>query len=377
MGESASIGRPLSEDVDWALVRSLLLSFSVRQVALRLGIHRNTIYSRLRSEKQREAQYSPNPFCITDRTRMRRVKSKLGRVRYRCRECGQSAFPRPPRQPKVANHRMGRPPRPIDCERASELLQRLPFVEVASILGVGRNLLYYRINKAAPDARIVGRPFRTLIRRSSESLLYWPYMKADDPRYDGIIKQVNDAVPRTIADEIRSDICQELVASVLMGDINQEEIKAAVRSHLRRHYKMFPVKGYQTISLDAPLRSNGQGGQERRLIDVIDAETYQEKIQTFRYGSALADCATASELAKRLAGRWEADRLKDNDRRSYSDFRKPNGQRYGDPDYERLRRKYKVFNNSVHAFQCEPETFGGAWSVETALPEELCEESVA
>ena len=315
-----------------------------------------------------------NPVCLVDRIPMKAAKTKSGLSFYRCCRCRASTLYRGPRSVVPPNNQRGRPPLEVDRERASELIQHHPMVEAASMLGVSRNLLYYRIGKTEGEIGITARPFRMRITRSTykrrdDLSLFWPYMKANDPRYEGVIRDVNEAVPRTIADETRADICQEIVVSVLVGEITREQIKSAVQLHMRRHYKLFPTKGYQTVSLDAPIRSSGHDGQERLLIDLIDSETYQEKINISRYGASLADCSTANDLAQRLADGWEADRLI-RDRKSFSTFRKGCGERPSDPYYKRLRH-HKIHNGKVRLFEFQKETFGGAWTVETALPEEI------
>lgn len=402
-------GRPVRTDIDMAQVYALLPVCSVRKISRLMGVPFNTLYYRLGGG----LVTGPNPFCIKDRLRMRTVQRigwhyfycpqcgentkpqrdtplpavKLnpfcvschgrmyayqrvsGEVYFRCRRCRASTIYRPPRTPKPR----GAPLRKIDHERASKLLQDYPVLYVAEALGVHRNVLYNHISKGL----CTGRPFRTWTPRPGWSpplrdvgLLYWPYMKVDDPRYEGVIREVNEAVSREIPDAIRSDICQEIVVSVLMGEVTQKEIKSAVKSHMRRHFKMFPTKGYQVVSLDAPIRSNGYGSKETALIDMIDADSYHEKIATTRYSDILADCSTTSDLAERLADRWNANRLTE-DRKSYSTFSKASGSSYSDPQYERIRRKYQLFNGRVHAFDYDSNSYGNAWTVENALPEEL------
>lgn len=313
---------------------------------------------------------SGNPFCVFDRVVMGARLCKSGRTRFRCPQCGQSAFHRERSPIKSEGYRRGRPARQIDHAKASQMLERHPLVEVASMIGVHRNLLYYRIRHHGmilPSFRVR----RSLQQSNQASMLCWPYMMADDPRYDGVIKSVNDAVPRTLPDATRADICQEIVVSLLLGQISEVEIKNAVKTHLSRHYRMFPVKGFQTLSLDAPLRSGGNDGEERRLIDMLDSETYEERFATRRYGDPLADCSTAEELAQRLSDGLEANRLSGG-HKTYGHFSKPSGHRFSDPEFETYRRKYKyqVVNKRVQILAHATDRFGGAWSIETALPEE-------
>ena len=70
------------------------------------------------------------------------------------------------------------------------------------------------------------------------------------------------------------------------------------------------------------------------------------------------------------ADAWEANRLS-REPKNYARFDRPNGTAYADPDYYHYRRKYQVVNKRVRTQEVGREAFGGAWSPETALPEEL------
>lgn len=213
------------------------------------------------------------------------------------------------------------------------------------MLGVSRNLLYYRISRAVGEIRIEGRLFRTRLSRSDGSLLFWPYMKADDPLYDGIIKDVNNAVPRTIADAARADICQEMVIAVLTGEVEQCEIKSAVQRHIRQHYKMFPIKDHRTRSLDSVIR-----GTDQLLIDTISAD----------------------DVAERISDAWEANRLLTRtSNRRITVAVKPESANPEPYQYAHWRRKYGLVKGKVVRRDVQPEGFGGSWSIETALSEEI------
>lgn len=279
-------------------------------------------------------------------------RTTRGVVYYSCAACG--ATTRPIRPVKIKRHCKGRPPKEFDYETVSEMIKSRSVADVAAKMGIHRNTIYRYIE----CGKIAARPFRTwilgsatIVTRSSEAgLAFWPYMTADDPRYDGLIRTVNEAVPRTLADGIRADVCQEIMVSVLTGEITETEIVSAVRSHLKKHFKQFPVKTYGVLSLDAPLRSDS----DLRLVDALDAES----------------------VAERIRDGIEANRLTEHKPRKAKHFSRPRSIVKPDiqmREYDRLRRTYQFLRGgrvAQRAFEGS-ENFGGAWTVETALPDEL------
>lgn len=129
------LGRP-PKQFDVELARTLLAdkTKTVAQVASVLGISRNTLYYRRRSEVRAYSPspiqlrrtivasskpIKPNPWCIQHRVRMRKHEAHG----YVCPACRQEHPPR-----------IGRPLKEIDCERVSRLLQTQTVISVALIL---------------------------------------------------------------------------------------------------------------------------------------------------------------------------------------------------------------------------------------------------
>lgn len=233
---------------------------------------------------------------------------------------------------------------------------------------MNRSFIYHRIKKGYID----GRPFRTWTPRGDRSSgpTCWPYLNQTEEGYTDLLCRVNDAVPRSWPDYIRADVCQDIVVAILSGEISERDIALHTRSFIRRHFKMFPVKDFQTVSLDAPLRASNGDRTEKRLIDTIESESYYEAIGARPYyGQSLADCETTEDFAERLEDAWESNRLS-RDQKTCVRFDRPDGTAYADPDYYHYRRKYQVVNKKVRSQEVHRDSFGGAWSLETALPEE-------
>lgn len=88
----------------------------------------------------------------------------------------------------------------------------------------------------------------------------YPYI-AHDPKKEGfdLVSKVNKAVPRGLPEEIRADICQDIICAVLMGDMNADDLSgASIKDFIAQGKKMFADK-WQFISLDAEVP--GMGGK--------------------------------------------------------------------------------------------------------------------
>lgn len=103
-------------------------------------------------------------------------------------------------------------------------------------------------------------------------LLCYPYVihkPVDGGEEYEMMLAVNKAVSRGIPDFLRSDICQDLIVSILCGETSVENIKDSLKEATRKVIKMHPTK-YGPISLDAPVYNDG--GQT--LAEMIDSEAF-------------------------------------------------------------------------------------------------------
>lgn len=97
--------------------------------------------------------------------------------------------------------------------------------------------------------------------------LFYPYLAHDASKPDegrDLVRLVNDAVPSYWPDYVRADACQELIVSVLSGEIDKEDVRDIAEEYVREVYRMHPTK-YGPESLDAPFGD----GDSRTLYDVV------------------------------------------------------------------------------------------------------------
>lgn len=135
--------------------------------------------------------------------------------------------------------------------------------EIGDAIGVSY-LTARRMRKIIrPDIRFGG---MTSGRRTA---LCYPFMpETAKPRSDHeLLRLINDAVPRSIPEDRRADICQELAIAVLIGDADAANLSTAWRPLFHKVYAQHPTI-YGPLSLDAPI----PGTEDLRLIDTISNE---------------------------------------------------------------------------------------------------------
>lgn len=98
--------------------------------------------------------------------------------------------------------------------------------------------------------------------------LYYPYLAHDPKNEDdgrALVLLANQVVPEWLPEQIRADVCQDLIVGIMAGDVNPERADDFVIGYMRRIYRMFPQLqpqyfGGAQSSFDAPIRtSEGDG----------------------------------------------------------------------------------------------------------------------
>ncbi|MGD9730332.1 MAG: transposase [Bradyrhizobium sp.] len=119
------------------------------------------------------------------------------------------------------------------------------------------------ISRTAWKARRV-RGFESLRTRAAD--LPYPYLPSA-PKDEGaeLVALVNNMVPRGLPDYIRADICQDMLVSILAGEVTAKEIGANVKGYVSKVLSDSPWK-YRWVSFDVPI---GEG--KRTLHEIIAA----------------------------------------------------------------------------------------------------------
>jgi hypothetical protein len=99
-----------------------------------------------------------------------------------------------------------------------------------------------------PDIKYGGMPKG---RRHALCYPFIPATTAKRPDHE-LLLMINEAVPRTIPEDRRADICQELAVAILIGDEDVANLKTAWMKMFHKVYKLHPTL-YAPLSLDAPI----------------------------------------------------------------------------------------------------------------------------
>ena len=89
--------------------------------------------------------------------------------------------------------------------------------------------------------------------------LFYPFMVHNPTEPDGardLVLLVNQAVPDRWPEQIRADVCQEMIVGLLSGDIAVGELRDSVQKYWQKHFKTLPQQygeGGLRISFDAPV----------------------------------------------------------------------------------------------------------------------------
>lgn len=110
--------------------------------------------------------------------------------------------------------------------------------------------------------------------------LYYPYLAHDPDSSTGadLVLLANKLVPTTLPHDIRADVCQELIVSILTGEISRDQAHDHVQKHIGRVFKSVEFKwtpaGHK-FSMDAKIRGYNDSDDDRSLHDIVSDGLYQ------------------------------------------------------------------------------------------------------
>jgi hypothetical protein len=97
---------------------------------------------------------------------------------------------------------------------------------------------------------------------------FYPYITSEPNEEHQFLLEIDSLVPKGLPNEMRSDVCQDMIVAVLSGQTTIENLKDSRAQYIKQFYKQFPVK-YGHLSLDAPLKV---GETETTIADLIAVE---------------------------------------------------------------------------------------------------------
>lgn len=107
-------------------------------------------------------------------------------------------------------------------------------------------------------------------------VLFYPFLVHDPKTADGhdLVLLANKVVPEGLPHDIRADVCQELILSILDGKIKKENARDFVKKHIGKVFRSVAFKyepsGGLKMSFDAPL----PGTEDLNLHEIISDGSY-------------------------------------------------------------------------------------------------------
>jgi hypothetical protein len=106
------------------------------------------------------------------------------------------------------------------------------------------------------------RPWR--IRERTEVAEFYPYAVSAPTDEMALVLAVHKAVPKHLPDELRADVCQELLVDILSGNLLVEQLNSEDFGRVMRD-KLKHIRGKFTWSLDEPVSSGSDKYHGERL----------------------------------------------------------------------------------------------------------------
>lgn len=116
------------------------------------------------------------------------------------------------------------------------------------------------------STRVWRRPPKAPRKQRAQMAEYYPFITSTPTDDHELLLAVERLVPKGISPDIRGDICQDMIVSILTGEIDLANLKDATPRFVKQLYETMPSK-YGHISLDAPLIYGD--GKSRTLAETI------------------------------------------------------------------------------------------------------------
>lgn len=113
-------------------------------------------------------------------------------------------------------------------------------------------------------------PPAPLLRHNVRDTLYPYILSPAKTEGSEIVLAVNEAIPRWIPEQLRADICQDMIVAIISGELDLSDLNAKASSYIKKMYRVYPTR-YGAISLDSP--PPWMRDSDTPLVEMLDAET--------------------------------------------------------------------------------------------------------
>lgn len=105
--------------------------------------------------------------------------------------------------------------------------------------------------------------------------LYYPFLAHDPEKIDdgkALVLLANQLVPNFLPDQVRADVCQDLIVGLLAGDVTTGNAQDFVIKYIRRVYQMHPTmydQGKLALSFNQPVPGTTAYGDGELWSEVV------------------------------------------------------------------------------------------------------------
>lgn len=126
----------------------------------------------------------------------------------------------------------------------------------------------FKLTPIPETARQTHRAWRKIVCDTEPMTTHYPFHKGNID--NNLLWLVHNAVPKHLDEDIRADVCQDVIVSIISGDYHHYQMSQAVRVCLKRHRAMYCDR-WKTVSLDAPIYDKFGGETKLTLKDFLKA----------------------------------------------------------------------------------------------------------
>lgn len=113
------------------------------------------------------------------------------------------------------------------------------------------------------------RVIKTPIIKTEPLTERWPFWTSEK-KYPDIVMEVDNIVGRNISEQIRADVCQDILLDIVSGKIMLQDVKRFLKDYIKKQYNLFSNK-FNTVSLDSKIK----GYDNLKIGDTIEASVFR------------------------------------------------------------------------------------------------------
>lgn len=118
----------------------------------------------------------------------------------------------------------------------------------------------YQLDRIPEFNKWSTRDWRRPAKKKREPMAeYYPFITKAPTEDHDLLLAVDALVPKSLLNEVRADVCQDMLVAILSGEATLENIKDAPKKYVSQFFRQSPSK-YNHLSLDTPMYRGENAG---------------------------------------------------------------------------------------------------------------------